>query len=81
MEDSFLGVFGLGHRFENSLSLDFEYFYNGAGDPGHLDAALVRSQFGSSLQLSRHLIGLVGSYELTPLTIAPRGRGPGPRTV
>jgi hypothetical protein len=70
VEDSFLGVFGLGHRFKNSLSLDFEYFYNGAGDPGNLAAALARSQFGSSLQLSRHLIGLVARYELTPLTTA-----------
>ena len=57
VEDATLLVVGLGHRFENSLSLDFEYFYNGAGDPGRLDAALVRTQYGSSLQMSRNLAG------------------------
>lgn len=63
----FLGVLGLGHRFENGLTLDFEYFYNGAGDPNDLNAALVRTQFGSSLQMSRHLAGMVAQYEFTPL--------------
>lgn len=64
---NFLGVLGLGHRFENGLTLDFEYFYNGAGDPNDLNAALVRTQFGSSLQMSRHLAGMVAQYEFTPL--------------
>lgn len=66
-QDHFLGVLGLGHRFENSLNLDFEYFYNGAGDPGDLNASLVRTQFGSSPQMSRHLMGLVAQYEISPL--------------
>jgi hypothetical protein len=73
MEDSFQGVVGLGHRFENSLSLDFEYFYNGAGDPDNLNAALVRMGFGSSLQMSRHLAGLVARYEFSPLVIGELG--------
>lgn len=73
VNSSFLGVFGLGHRFENSLSLDFEYFYNGAGDPDNLDAALVRTQFGSSLQMSRHLTGLMARYELTPIVTGQLG--------
>ncbi|MHC1745299.1 MAG: hypothetical protein AB9873_20035 [Syntrophobacteraceae bacterium] len=63
----FLGVLGLGHRFENGLTLDFEYFYNGAGDPNDLNSALVRTQFGASLQMSRHLAGMVAQYEFTPL--------------
>ncbi len=67
--DNFQGVFGLGHRFENRLSLDFEYFYNGAGDPNHLNAGLVRTEFGSSLQMSRHLMGLMVRYEFTPIVV------------
>lgn len=67
--DAFLAVFGAGHRFENSLSLDFEYFYNGAGDPNNLNAALVRTQYGASLQMSRHLTGLTVRYDLTPLVV------------
>lgn len=69
IEDNFQGVIGLGHRFENSLSLDFEYFYNGAGDPHDLNAALVRMSYGSSLQMSRHLAGLVARYEFSPLVV------------
>jgi hypothetical protein len=69
VEDHFLTVFGVGRRFENSLSLDFEYLYNGAGDPDDLNTALVRTQFGSSLQLSNHLMGLVARYEFTPLVV------------
>jgi hypothetical protein len=73
VEDSFLAVFGLARRFENGLTLDFEYFYNGAGDPNHLNVALVRTQFGSSLQMSRHLAGLMASYEITPLMVGQVG--------
>lgn len=66
-QDHFLAVLGLGRRFENSLSLDFEYFYNGAGDPDDLNAAFVRTRIGSSLQMSRHMVGLVARYEISPL--------------
>ncbi len=65
--NNLVGVLGLGHRFENGLTLDFEYFYHGAGDPNDLNAALVRTQFGSSLQMSRNLAGMVAQYEFTPL--------------
>lgn len=73
VEDSFQAVIGLGHRFENSLSLDFEYFYNGAGDPDDLNAALVRMSYGSSLQMSRHLAGLAARYEFSPLVVGEMG--------
>ncbi len=73
IEDNFQWVIGLGHRFENSLSLDFEYFYNGAGDPHDLNAALVRMSYGSSLQMSRHLAGLVARYEFSPLVVGEMG--------
>jgi len=66
-QDHFLAVLGLGHRFENGLNLDFEYFDNGAGDPSDLNASLVHTQFGSSLQMNRHLMGVVAQYELSPL--------------
>ena len=65
--DNFVAVAGLGHRFENGISLDVEYFYNGAGDPHNLDAALVRTQYGSSLQLSRNLAGVSVQYDFTPI--------------
>ena len=73
VKDNLQGVIGLGHRFENSLSLDFEYFYNGAGDPDNLNASMVRTGFGSSLQMSRHLAGLVARYEFSPLVIGEMG--------
>jgi len=63
----FVGVIGLGRRFESGLSLDFEYLYNGAGDPNRPDAAMVRTQFGASLQMGRHLTGLAARYEFSPL--------------
>ncbi len=73
VKSNFQGVVGFGHRFENSLSLDLEYFYNGVGDPNNLNAALVRSQFGSSLQLSRNLVGLSAQYQFTPLVVGQLG--------
>ena len=73
VKDNLQGVIGMGHRFENSLSLDFEYFYNGAGDPHDLNAALVRMGYGSSLQMSRHLAGLVARYEFSPLVVGEMG--------
>lgn len=73
VKDGFLGVFGLGHRFENSLSLDFEYFYNGVGDPDNLNAALARVRLGSALQMSRNLVGLSARYEFTPIVVGQLG--------
>lgn len=67
VEDSFTGVIGLGHRFENTLTLEGEYLFNGSGDPDHLDAALVRFTNGTSLHLGQHLMGLMGSYEFLPI--------------
>jgi len=44
VEDSFTGVLGFGHRFENTLTLEIEHFYNGAGDSNDLDAPLRQRQ-------------------------------------
>ncbi len=67
MEDQFTAVLGAGRRFENSFSLDFEYLFNGGGDPDHLNEALVRTQFGSSLQMGRHFLGWLARYEFKPI--------------
>jgi len=67
VEDAFTAVLGLGHRFDNTLTVEIEYFYNGAGEFNDLDESFVRSRSGSSLQMSRHLSGLLVSYEFLPI--------------
>ena len=67
VEDSFTGVVGFGHRFENTLTVEIEYFYNGAGDSNDLDASFVRFASGNILQMSRHLTGFLISYEFIPI--------------
>ncbi len=59
-------VLGTGYRFDNSLHLQMEYFYNGAGskDP---NAALVRLGQGLTTNLSKNILGSSASYEFTPL--------------
>jgi hypothetical protein len=69
VEDNFTAVLGLGHRFENTLTAEIEYFYNGAGDPDDLDASFVRFRTGSILQVSRNLTGFLVSYEFAPIII------------
>jgi hypothetical protein len=49
------------------LDLEAEYFYNGAGEAHDLDAALYRQTTGGTPNLSRQLLGLVASYEFTPI--------------
>jgi hypothetical protein len=67
VEDSFTGVVGFGHRFDNTLTGEIEYFYNGAGDSDDLNASLFRFGTGSTLQLSEHLVGFLVSYEFLPI--------------
>jgi hypothetical protein len=67
VEDAFTAVLGLGHRFDNTLTVEIEYFYNGAGESNDLDESFVRFRSGSSLQMSRHLSGLLVSYEFLPI--------------
>ncbi len=67
VEDSFTGVVGFGHRFENTLTVEIEYFYNGAGDSDDLNDSLVRFRTGSTLQMSENLTGLLVSYEFLPI--------------
>ncbi len=67
VEDSFTAVVGFGHRFENTLTVEIEYFYNGAGDSDNLNASLVRFRTGSTLQLSENIMGFLVSYEFLPI--------------
>jgi len=67
VEDSFTGVVGFGHRFENTLTLEIEHFYNGAGDSNDLDASFARFASGNILQMSRNLTGFLISYEFEPI--------------
>jgi hypothetical protein len=69
VEDSFTGVLGLGHRFENTLTVEIEHFYNGAGDSNDLDASFLRFASGNIRQLSRNLSGFLISYEFEPIII------------
>ena len=67
VEDAFTAVVGFGHRFDNTLTVEIEYFYNGAGESDDLDESFVRFRSGSSLQMSQHLTGLLVSYEFLPI--------------
>ncbi|NIS54421.1 MAG: hypothetical protein GWN94_25565, partial [Phycisphaerae bacterium] len=53
--------------FDNTLTVEIEYFYNGAGESDDLNESFVRFRSGSSLQMSRHLTGLLVSYEFLPI--------------
>lgn len=61
---------GLEHRFESSLHLRLEYFYNGTGasDPDGYAAVLADPlAFVGVPYLGRHYVALGGTYELTAL--------------
>lgn len=68
IEDHWLAVLGTGHHFESSLEVDVEYLYNGAAHDD-LDAGLIRVESGGSQHLSKHLLGVLVSYELHPLVM------------
>jgi hypothetical protein len=69
VESNFTGVVGVGHRFDNTLTLQLEYFYNGAGDPDDLNASFLRFATGNILQMSHHLTGFLISYEFQPIIV------------
>jgi hypothetical protein len=68
LEDAFTGVVGIGRYYKSTLDLEFEYLYNGAGDPDNQDAAFIRQQFGASRHTGRHIAGISASYEFDPIT-------------
>ncbi len=55
---------GLEHRWESSLELRLELFYNGAGA-----SAASHYQLGTAQYLARRYSALGGSYDITPLLI------------
>lgn len=67
VESGLQAVVGVGHRFESTLTLEAEYFQNGAGDAGDFDSALVRFANAGTLELSEHLAGGLASYEILPI--------------
>ena len=67
LPDHFVGVVGVGRRFDSSLDLEAEYFYNGAGDDSDLTIALERVAASRALQMSEHLVGAAVGYDLMPL--------------
>lgn len=71
-------VFGLGRRFSGGLTLELEYLYNGLGTDGrldgpgdYLDAAVgyIRQVYGVAQHRTRHLLGLMASYEFLPIVV------------
>jgi hypothetical protein len=67
IDDHFMFVGGVGKRFPNTLWIELEHFHNGAGDPRHPDAALVRFLSGASLNMGREITGMTFSYDVLPL--------------
>jgi len=67
LEDHWTAVFGLGRYFENTFNFELEYLFNGGGDPGNLEVSLARLNYGSILHMSRHLLGLMASYDIIPI--------------
>ncbi|HPI92668.1 MAG TPA: hypothetical protein PLT09_12910 [Deltaproteobacteria bacterium] len=67
VEDHFSLVLGADHRFDSSLYLNIEYFFNGAADDGDLAKGVLRTAIGETLSLSEHLAGIQVSYEFHPL--------------
>ena len=71
-DDDFIQlVLGTEYRFENDLYFSAEYFYNGFGTP-HTSRYLKklfskRIMEGDIYNISRHYLGILGSYEVTPL--------------
>lgn len=69
IKDNFTGVIGLGRRFENSLTIESEYLFNGLGESGayRLGPALIRYANGAMFHMSRNVLGVTASYEILPI--------------
>ena len=66
-------VAGIGHRFENTFTIESEFFWNGLGDTQNLEASLLRFRNGETLDLSEHLLGVVARYDVLPILVADLG--------
>ncbi len=69
--DFLQAVLGAEYRFENNLLVSAEYFFNGYGTLHHSNyfdtLTSERIRDGDMYNISRHYLGILGSYELTPL--------------
>jgi hypothetical protein len=72
-QDHTEAVAGWGYHFSQMFDLEGEYFYNGAGLPEDMSSAALRVASGKSLQMGRHLGGLIITSELHPLLNAQLG--------
>jgi hypothetical protein len=69
IENHFNAVIGVDRRFDNSLHLALEYFYNGTADTDSFELSLARVAIGESFSVSEHQAGALVSYELHPLLL------------
>jgi len=74
-DDDFLQVvIGSEYRFKNNFYINAEYYYNGFGTSHtHRYVSKLSSDRiaeGDLYNISRHYLGILGSYEVTPLLIA-----------
>lgn len=60
-------VIGADHRFESSLYLSAEYFFNGAGEEDDPALALARIAVGETTNIGVHYGALLASYEFHPI--------------
>ncbi len=73
-DDFFQLVVGSEYRFGNNFYISGEYFYNGFGTShthryvGKLSSKRITE--GDLYNISRHYLGILGSYEVTPLLVA-----------
>lgn len=67
IDDHGMVVVGADRRFENSLYLNAEYFYNGAGAAPDYGLAIARVSVGETTNLGGHYVGLLASYEFYPI--------------
>lgn len=61
---------GLEHRWESTLTLRLEQFYQRSGATDEADYNLIPTTDSSSLYLARNYTALGASYEITPLLLA-----------
>jgi hypothetical protein len=67
IEDHGMIVIGADHRFDSSLYLNAEYFYNGAGEDSDYELSIARVAVGETTNLGVHYVGLLASYEIFPI--------------
>jgi len=60
---------GFEHRFENTLSLRLEQFYQGAGETGNYDYNAAILSENTTFYLPRNYTALGVNYEITPLLL------------